>query len=158
MARVPATTLELDAEIENRLLRLAEAQRRSADALVREAVEQYVEREERRERLRHDALGAWTEYQETGLPVTGDEAACKCAKIEPEISFHVLRHTWASLAVMAGVPLLVVARNLGHADTRMVEKHYGHLAPSYIVDAIRASGPSFGIKTDGMLAPIDVED
>jgi predicted transcriptional regulator len=132
MARVPATTLELDAEIENRLLRLAEAQRRSADALVREAVEQYVEREERRERLRHDALGAWTEYQETGLPVTGDEAACKCAKIEPEISFHVLRHTWAS--------------------------HYGHLAPSYIVDAIRASGPRFGIKTDGMLAPIDVED
>jgi integrase len=48
-----------------------------------------------------------------------------CAKIDPEISFHVLRHTWASLAVMADVPLLVVARNLGHADTRTVEKHYG---------------------------------
>ena len=29
---------------------------------------------------------------------------------------------------MNGVPLLVVARNLGHSDTRMVEKHYGHLA------------------------------
>jgi integrase len=72
--------------------------------------------------------------------------ACKDAKIEPEISFHVLRHTWASLAVMAGIPLLVVARNFGHADTRMVEKHYGHLAPSYIVDAIRASGPRFGMK------------
>jgi hypothetical protein len=28
----------------------------------------------------------------------------------------------------------VVAKNLGHADTRMVEKHYGHLAPSYIAD------------------------
>jgi integrase len=76
--------------------------------------------------------------------------ACKDAKIEPEISFHVLRHTWASLAVMAGVPLLVVARNLGHADTRMVEKHYGHLAPSYIVDAIRASAPRFGIEMDGI--------
>jgi integrase len=76
--------------------------------------------------------------------------ACKCAKIEPEISFHVLQHTWGSLAVMAGVPLLVVARNFGHADTRMVEKHYGHLAPSYIVDAIRASGPRFGIETDGI--------
>jgi predicted transcriptional regulator len=50
MARVPATNLELDAEIENRLLRLAKARRRSADALVREAVEQYLEREERRER------------------------------------------------------------------------------------------------------------
>jgi len=35
------------------------------------------------------------------------------------------------------VPLLMVAKNLGHANTRIVEKHYGHLAPSYIVDAIR---------------------
>src|SRR5205823_13765885 len=52
--------------------------------------------------------------------------------------------SWASLAVMAGVPLLVVAKNLGHADTRMVEKHYGHLAPSYIADAIRAGAPRFG--------------
>jgi hypothetical protein len=35
---------------------------------------------------------------------------------------------------MNGVPLMVVAKNLGHADTRMVEKHYGHLAPSYVAD------------------------
>jgi integrase len=60
------------------------------------------------------------------------------------VNFHVLRHTWASLAVMNGVPLLVVARNLGHADTRMVERHYGHLAPSYVADAIRAGAPRFG--------------
>jgi integrase len=45
-------------------------------------------------------------------------------------SFHILRHTWASLAIMAGAPLMVVARNLGHAAKRMVERHYGHLAPS----------------------------
>jgi hypothetical protein len=49
---------------------------------------------------------------------------------------------------MAGGPLMVVARNLGHADTRMVEKHYGHLAPSYVADAIRAAAPRFGIKPD----------
>jgi integrase len=72
----------------------------------------------------------------------------KRAKIKPSISFHGLRHTWASHAVMNGVPLMVVARNLGHADTRMVEKHYGHLAPSYIMDAIRAGAPRFGIKPD----------
>jgi hypothetical protein len=47
------------------------------------------------------------------------------------------------LAVMNGVPLMVVARNLGHADTRMVEKHYGHMAPSYIVEAIHAGAPRF---------------
>lgn len=56
--------------------------------------------------------------------------ACIAAKIEPPIGIHQLRHTWASLSVMAGLPLLVVARNLGHSDTRMVEKHYGHLANS----------------------------
>jgi integrase len=70
------------------------------------------------------------------------------AKISPPISFHGLRHTWASLAVMNGVPLMIVAKNLGHTDTSMVEKHYGHLAPSYIVDAIRAGAPKFGIKPE----------
>jgi predicted transcriptional regulator len=74
--------IELDAEIENRLLRLAEAQGRSADAFVREAVERYVEREERRERLRQDALGAWTEYQAAGLHVTGDEADAWLSRLE----------------------------------------------------------------------------
>jgi integrase len=80
--------------------------------------------------------------------------ACERAKIAPPIGFHGLRHTWASLAVMAGVPLLVVAKNLGHSDTRMVEKHYGHLAPSYIVDAIRAGAPKFGFKPDPKIATL----
>ena len=53
------------------------------------------------------------------------------------------RHTWASLTIMAGAPLMVVAINLGHRDTRMVEKHYGRLAPSYIADAIRSGAPRF---------------
>lgn len=70
--------------------------------------------------------------------------ACKNGKISPPIGFHGLRHTWASLAVMNGVPLMVVAKNLGHADTRMVEKHYGHLSASYITEAIRAGAPRFG--------------
>jgi hypothetical protein len=43
--------------------------------------------------------------------------------------------------VMDAVPLMVVARNLGHADTRMVEKHYSHLATSYVREAIRAAKP-----------------
>jgi integrase len=81
--------------------------------------------------------------------------ACKRAKIAPPVSFHVLRHTWASLAVMAGGPLMVVARNLGHSDTRMVEKHYGHLAPSYVADAIRAAAPKFGIKPERKVVSFD---
>jgi integrase len=70
------------------------------------------------------------------------------AKIKPSISFHGLRHTWASLAVMAGMPLMVVARNLGHVDTRMVEKHYGHLSASYVAETVRKHAPNFGFKPD----------
>lgn len=70
--------------------------------------------------------------------------ACARAKIEPPLGFHQLRHTWASHAAMSGMALLVVARNLGHTDTRMVEKHYGHLAPSYVVDQVRQHAPRFG--------------
>ena len=64
-------------------------------------------------------------------------AAVRRAKITPPISFHGLRHTYASLAVMGGVPLHVLAKNLGHVDTRMVERVYGHLEDSYVREAIR---------------------
>jgi integrase len=74
--------------------------------------------------------------------------AVKNARIGRTITFHHLRHTWASHAVMNGTPLLVVAGNLGHADTRMVEKHYGHLAPSYRAEEIRKGAPTFGITPD----------
>ena len=73
--------------------------------------------------------------------------ACRAAKVKPAASFHILRHTYASLMVMDAVPLMVVARNLGHTDTRMVEKHYGHLATSYIREAIRGAQP-LGIGDD----------
>jgi hypothetical protein len=53
---------------------------------------------------------------------------------------------------MNGVPLLVVAKNLGHADTRMVERHYGHLSVSFITDAIRAGAPRFGVEADNVTA------
>jgi integrase len=72
--------------------------------------------------------------------------ACQNARIKPAVGFHILRHTWASLAVMNGTPLIVVAKNLGHRSTKMVEKHYGHLAPSFIADAIRKGAPRFGFK------------
>jgi integrase len=72
------------------------------------------------------------------------EVACEGANISPFLDFHSLRHTWASLSIMAGAPLLVVSRNLGHRDTRMVERHYGHLAQSFVADTIRRTAPTFG--------------
>ena len=75
------------------------------------------------------------------------------AKLKPAVNFHVTRHTFASHAVMNGAPLLVVARALGHSSTRMVERVYGHLAPSYEADAIRKAAPQFGIAP-GNIRPL----
>ena len=100
--------------------------------------------------FRHGNGGAW-QKSEQARPMA---EACTRAKIEPAISFHILRHTWASHAVMNGVPVMVVAKNLGHADTRMVEKHYGHLAPSFIADAIRAGAPRYRVKDDKRVVPL----
>jgi integrase len=50
--------------------------------------------------------------------------ACRRATIKRAISFHVLRHTHGSALAMRGVPMGVIAEQLGHADTRMTERHY----------------------------------
>ena len=70
MATLSTTSLKLDTAIKERVHRLASARRRSPHWVMREAVEQYVEREERLEQLRQEALAAWAEYQTTGLHVT----------------------------------------------------------------------------------------
>lgn len=82
MSTPRTATLRLDAETESRLLRLAEARRQSADTLMREAIEQYVDREERRHRLRREALAAWTEYEATGQHLTADEADMWLSRLE----------------------------------------------------------------------------
>jgi integrase len=69
------------------------------------------------------------------------------------LTFHELRHTYASRLVMKGVPLMVVAAQLGHSDTRMVEKHYGHLAASYVADTVRAAFGTMGILEDTNVTP-----
>ena len=66
----------------------------------------------------------------------------------------VLRHTHGSTLAMRGVPMGVIAEQLGHADTRMTEKHYAHLAPSYVADTIRAHFPTLGIADESTVTPI----
>lgn len=69
---------------------------------------------------------------------------CKDAGVE-HAGFHILRHTYGSRLAMAGVPMAVIAEALGHADERITRKHYAHLAPSYIRDAVRVGLGSIGI-------------
>jgi predicted transcriptional regulator len=82
MSTSATTSLKLDSELKERVQRLASARRRTAHWIMREAVEQYVGREEKREQFREDALAAWGEYQATGLHATAEEADAWLAKLE----------------------------------------------------------------------------
>ena len=79
--------------------------------------------------------------------------ACIAANIK-HASFHILRHTYASHLAMKGVPLTVIAQQLGHSDTRICEKHYAHLCPSYVADMIKTNLPRFGVKANDNVVPI----
>lgn len=80
--------------------------------------------------------------------------ACAAAKVAPAATFHHLRHTYASRLAMRRVPLHVIAEQLGHADTRVTQRHYAHLAPSYVGDVIRAASPALGIVSMQMSEPL----
>jgi predicted transcriptional regulator len=76
------TSLKLEQQLKERVQRIAAVRRRSAHWIMREAVEQYVSREEQREQIRQDALAAWAHYEATGLHVTAEEADAWLAKLE----------------------------------------------------------------------------
>ena len=67
-----ATSVKLDAELTERLKRLAGRRQRSPHALMREAIRAYVEREEARESFKEEALASWTAFQETGRHLSGE--------------------------------------------------------------------------------------
>lgn len=78
--------------------------------------------------------------------------ACKVAKIEPSISFHELRHTYASMLAQRGVDLLIISKLLGHADIRITSRHYAHLCDKTLKDAVDKLS-SFGhIKDEKIVA------
>ena len=76
------TSVKLDGELKNRIQHLADARHRSAHWIMCEAIRNYVEREEKREAFRQDALRAWDTYQESGLHLTLEEADDWLAKLE----------------------------------------------------------------------------
>ena len=82
MPTTSSTSVKLDTKTKKRVQRLADLRRRSPHWVMCEEVEQYVEREEKSEKFRQDALAAWTNYQATGLYVTAAEADKWLAKLE----------------------------------------------------------------------------
>jgi len=76
------TSIKLDDELKGRVRNLAEARRRSSHWIMRQAIAQYVEREEQRESFKQDALRAWEAYQRTGQHLTLEEADAWLAELE----------------------------------------------------------------------------
>ena len=65
-------TIKIDEDIKARVKSLADIRQRTSHWLMREAIIQYVDREEKREAFRQDTLKAWEEYRTTGLHATAD--------------------------------------------------------------------------------------
>jgi len=72
-AVVKPVAVKLESDLRERLSKLAKARRHSSHFLMREAILEYVEREEQRESFHQEAMRAWEEYRESGLHVTGTE-------------------------------------------------------------------------------------
>lgn len=53
----------------------------------------------------------------------------------PRIRLHDLRHTWATLALQAGVDVKIVSERLGHTSTKITWDIYQHVTPVMQSDA-----------------------
>lgn len=74
--------IKIDDDTLARVKRLAEARQRTPHSLMREAIIQYVDREEKREAFRRETLKAWEGFRSTGQHVTGDQADPWLAELE----------------------------------------------------------------------------
>lgn len=70
-----ATSIKINDELKQRVQSLAQSKDRSAHWVMREAIQEYVEREEARESFKQEALASWEDFQETGRHLTGAEVS-----------------------------------------------------------------------------------
>ena len=73
MQSVVNSSVKMPSALRERIQHLAEARKLSAHAVMLQALEVYVDREEKREALRREALAAHEEYMRTGLHLTNAE-------------------------------------------------------------------------------------
>jgi integrase len=91
---------------------------------------------------------AWAPTSQT-VPM---REAMKAARIEGG-HFHLLRHAAASYWLMSGVSLTAVARNLGHADSKLTESTYIHLIGSHRRSEMQKVDLVFGTSEQSTVVP-----
>jgi predicted transcriptional regulator len=72
-AEIKSMTIKLKTQDRERLKQLAEARKRTPHWLAKEAISQYLEREEAVERFRRESLDAWNEFLQTGESVPNEK-------------------------------------------------------------------------------------
>lgn len=101
-----------------------------------------------RRRQLADRMAAGPAWQDTGLVFTWEDGTLVHPNLPtewlrqhaaearlPRIRLHDARHTWASLALVAGVPAKVVSERLGHATVSITLDVYTHAHPALDAEA-----------------------
>ena len=68
-----ATSIKLDDNLKARVQSLADSRERTAHWVMKKAIQDYVEREEKKVRFVEEALASWTSYKETGKHLSASE-------------------------------------------------------------------------------------
>ena len=63
-----------------------------------------------------------------------------CAEAGPDVRFHDLRHTAATLLLRAGVHPKIVSERLGHSSVQITLDVYSHTAPDMQQEAAGVLG------------------
>lgn len=58
----------------------------------------------------------------------------KSRESPPNVTFHTLRHTFATRAIEQGMDILVLSKILGHSDPSTTLNKYGHALPNHKKD------------------------
>lgn len=137
------TLLSVNYEIQFEQPKTARARR----TVALDALTVSVLREHRKKQL-EQRLAAGADYHDNNLvfchadgsPIHPQVASDWFARIVeraglPRISMKGLRHTHASLALKAGVPVKVVSERLGHSSTSFTMDTYAHVLPGMQEDA-----------------------
>jgi predicted transcriptional regulator len=77
-----AVTTNMPRTLAERMDQFARQQQQPSESIFRDAVTEYLDRQDQRRSFRQDAADAWAEYQRTGLHVTDKEADAWLAKLE----------------------------------------------------------------------------
>ncbi|GJM04010.1 MAG: hypothetical protein DHS20C09_00010 [marine bacterium B5-7] len=78
------------------------------------------------------------------------------AKVNKDITFHSLRHSYASLLINEGVPLKVISELLGHHSTSVTERYYTHLSDQVKKRAVELYLPTFSENETDNISELSV--